>query len=300
MPWTPVLPALEEGQTLTAAKADKYELYSAAVQDVVQLAEDIRQIARDRGARARTLLEDFSGSAQLSAAWVASDPKAIALAVDSDDEPLQWFRQRVAPTLDPAAAERVHIRRGDAREPLEMPGGGPDIIYAGNFSWMIFKTRPELTRYLRRSFDLLPPGGLLLLDHLVGPLAVISAQADADRAVERTHFTWDHEHTDVAQHIAYTFVWEQRSHNFLTGEAQNHIHFEFPDGAELRSAFEYTWRYWGMAEVIELLREIGFEVEVLWSLVDAEGEELGRYGPLPRGEVIADHCDCIIVATRPA
>lgn len=300
MPWTPILPALDEGQTLTAAKADKYELYSATVQDVIQLAGDLRQIAADCGNSGRTLVEDFSGSAQLSAAWVAGDARAIAVAVDYDDEPLQWFRQRVAPTLDPAAAERVHVRQGDAREPLELPGAGPDIIYAGNFSWMIFKTRPDLTRYFRRSFDLLPPGGLLLLDHLVGPLAVISAQADPDRGIERTHFTWDHEHTELAQHIAYTFVWEQRSHNYLTGEAQNHIHFEFPDGTELRSAFTYTWRYWGMAETLELLREIGFKVEVYWSLVDAEGEELGQYGPLPRGETTADLCDCIIVATRPA
>lgn len=298
MPWTPVLPALKEGETLTAATADKYELYSATVQDVVQLAEDLRQIAGAFGIKARMLVEDFSAAAQLSAAWVASDPRATALAIDYDDEPLQWFRQRVAPTLDPAAAERIHVRQADARNPLDLPTP-PDIIYAGNFSWMIFTTRTELTQYFRRSFDLLPPGGLLMLDHLVGPLAFMAAQADADQAIERTHFTWDHEHTEASQHIAYTFVWEQRRHNFLTGEAQNHLHYEFPDGTELRSAFEYTWRYWGMAETLELLRETGFEVDVVWSLVDTEGESLGRYGPLPRGEVVADRADCIIIARRP-
>ena len=80
-----------------ASLADRHELYERAVQEpeeeVVFLDELFQAL---RGRKARSLREDFCGTALLATRWVESAPDRTAIGVDLD-----------APTLDWAARHRV-------------------------------------------------------------------------------------------------------------------------------------------------------------------------------------------------
>ena len=72
----------------------------------------------------------------------------------------------------------------------------------------------------------------------------------------------------------FTYVWDQHSYDPITGAATNFIHFRFPDGSEMKKAFEYHWRLWTLPEIRELLNEAGFkDVVVYWEGTDDETEE---------------------------
>ena len=64
-----------------------------------------------------------------------------------------------------------------------------------------------------------------------------------------------------------------------------YIHFRFPDGSELKKAFRYEWRLWGMAEVREALVEAGFErADVYWEGTDKRGEGNGVFSHREKAE----------------
>ncbi|MGE3628725.1 MAG: hypothetical protein AB7P00_02375, partial [Sandaracinaceae bacterium] len=84
----------------------------------------------------------------------------------------------------------------------------------------------------------------------------------------------------------FTYVWHQAEYNPITADYLCYIHFEFKDGTKLKKAFTYDWRLWTMPELIELLKEAGFEhVEVLWEEEDEDGEGTGAF----RAETVVDN-----------
>ena len=65
----------------------------------------------------------------------------------------------------------------------------------------------------------------------------------------------------------FTFIWDQDIFDPASHFYTCRIHYAFQDGSEMRNAFVYDWRLWSMPEVIEVMREAGFEdVHFLWEV----------------------------------
>jgi hypothetical protein len=231
-----------------AQRADKYLCYQRSVQepdlDVTFVDRVFRKL---RGRPARSLREDFAGTAAFSCAWVRRHRENTAFAIDLDPEPLEWGRRHNVAALGPEQQARVKLIEGDVRDVGHEP---VDVTVAYNFSYFLFETRPELLGYFRAARATLASDGALFLDVYGGGQAM-------EALVEATEFD------------DFTYVWEQRSFDPIHNRGENHIHFEFPDGSELRRAFSYSWRVWTVPEIRELLAEAGFsECPVYWEGTD--------------------------------
>jgi SAM-dependent methyltransferase len=250
---------------LTAATADRYELYERTVQDPDAECDLIEQVWDElKGRTPRTLREDFCGTAVTAVAWVRRNPRNRAIAIDLSPEVLAVAEQRVRARLRPGERRRIRLVRGDVLRARTRP---VDTIAASNFSYFTFKTRPLLRRYFRACRRALARGGILLLDAYGG--------SDAWREIR-----------EPREEKGFTYVWDQHHVNPVTGHVINHIHFRFPDGSRLRRAFTYDWRLWTLPELRELLGEAGFRrVTVYWEGTDARtGEGNGVFSPTERGE----------------
>ena len=77
-----------------ADRADRYLLYQNSVQDAPADAAFLDdEFHRRRARRARSLREDFCGTAALSCEFVARHPGSRAIGVDLDPDPLAWGRE---------------------------------------------------------------------------------------------------------------------------------------------------------------------------------------------------------------
>ena len=251
-----------------AAAADKYALYERSVQepdaDTPFLERTFRKL---RGRPARSLREDFAGTATLACSWVARHRENTAVAIDLDPEPLDWGRRHNLARLDPEQQSRVKLVEGDVRD----VGFDPvDVCVGYNFSYFLFRTRPELLSYFRAARASLVSDGLLFLDAYGGPQAM-------EPLTEATEFD------------DFTYTWEQADFDPIHQLGTNHIHFDFPDGSSLPRAFSYQWRLWTLPEIRELLADAGFaESQVYWEGTDrrtGEGNDVftrrERGGPDP-------------------
>jgi SAM-dependent methyltransferase len=235
---------------------DRHLLYERAVQSPEAELGLVRRLLRRAGQPARWLREDFSGTALLSAAWVRSGPRRIAVAVDLDPAVHRWAAIHRLPALGPAA-ERLHLVQADVRR---APPGPFDAILALNFSYQVFQERAALKAYLAAARRALVPGGLFMLDLFGGALA-------QQAATERRRIGG-----------GVTYVWEHAACDPITHRVRCAIHFELPHGRQLRRAFTYDWRLWSLPELRDLLAEAGFDrIEVQW---DVEPPGLApRYRP---------------------
>jgi hypothetical protein len=116
-----------------ASRADKYELYLRSVQvaehETMMFARFFRSVY---GRPAKTLREDFCGTAAVCTEWVRGRSDRHAIGVDLDPEPLAWGMDNNVATLTPAARERVALVRGDVRTLASPPVEGgertlPDV-----------------------------------------------------------------------------------------------------------------------------------------------------------------------------
>lgn len=252
----------------TAANADKYELYQKAVQspetDVDFLTETYESIV---GRAPRHLREDFCGTALICCEWVTRGEDRTAEGYDLDPEPIEWGKQHNWGKVHKKGAEdRLQIYEEDARAPGRK---APDIRVAQNFSYWIFHERAELLAYFRNAHESLAEDGIFVIDLYGGTEGTTAVEEE--RKIEG----------------GYTYVWDQDEYFPGTGEFFCKIHFRFRDGSELRDAFEYHWRRWGMAELKDLLREAGFsEVQSYFEGDDEDDPEEGNgvFEPDARGE----------------
>jgi SAM-dependent methyltransferase len=250
-----------------AERADRYELYEAAVQDPqgeVNFIQDTYRALRDRPAK--ILREDFSGTGSMACRWVVQGPAYRATAVDIDRAVLDWGRANRLSRLTPAQQRRV---RYVAANVLTVRAGRPDVIAALNFSYWVFKQRKTLRRYFRSAHRALRPGGMLFLDAFGGYEAF---KVLKERRRERR----------------FTYVWDQAVYRPVTGEILCYIHFRFPDGSRLDRAFTYDWRLWTLPEIREVLNDAGFRrVTVYWEGDDGKGGGNGEFKPELHGEAEA-------------
>jgi SAM-dependent methyltransferase len=236
-----------------ARGADKYRLYEESVQDVEGDIYLIERVFKKRfGRLPRTVREDFCGTAALSCAWVEEHRENRAFGIDLDPEPLEWCRQNHFPKLTADQRERCVLIQADV---LDDETSGVDVTCAYNFSYFCFKTSDELLRYFRRARASLAPQGLFMIDLYGG--------ADSQRTMDETR-----------EQEGFDYVWDQHLFDPITYHAINYIHFEFPDGSEMRRAFTYDWRLWTIPELRELMAQAGFsETEVYWEGTERKTNE---------------------------
>lgn len=237
-----------------ARRADPHELYQRAVQEPDADIPLIQKVFRSSFSRpARSLREDFCGTALLACRWVDDHDENRAWGIDLDPEPLEWGRLHNVANLRPDQAGRVKLIQGDV---LDIGHEKVDVTAAFNFSYFVFRERAQLLRYLERAHSTLNPEGVLLLD--------IYGGADAQRT--------SRESREVDDDVDY--IWDQHRFDPIHHHAVNFIHFEFRDGSRMERAFRYDWRLWSIPELRDLLDEAGFaETEVYWEGTDRKTGE---------------------------
>ena len=236
----------------TAEGADKYELYQLAVQspeaDVDFLVETYRQ---ERKKIPHVLREDFCGTALLCSHWVKQGPNYSAIGYDLDPEPIEWGLKHNIEPLG-VASDRVQLFVEDCR----VEGEKADIRVAHNFSYSLFHKREELLAYFKTVYDSLGEDGMFSMDMYGGPES--TDEMEEEREIDE----------------GFTYVWDQYEFWPGTSEFSCKIHFLFPDGSEMRNAFEYEWRVWYMSELKDMLAEVGFsKVQSYFEGDDEDSEE---------------------------
>lgn len=246
-------------QKFTAATADPYVLYQLSVQDASHEVKFVDKVFRKlRGRNAVSLREDFCGTALVCAAWVASAANRTATGVDLDPVPLAWGREHNVAPLG-KDADRVRLLQENV---LAVREGGFDAAIAFNFSYWIFKARPDMVAYYRAVRESLNQDGIFILDSYGGWEA--QQELEEPRKVD----------------AGFTYVWDQAVFNPIDNSATNYIHFRFRDGTELRRAFAYHWRLWQLVDIQEMLLEAGFsDARVYWEDEDEDGDGTGVYRP---------------------
>jgi len=229
-----------------ADSADLHELYEKSVQSPeADIEFFINTYKALRGKEPMDMREDFCGTGFLSVEWCKSHPQRRAQGIDLDRPTLEWGRER---NVEPAGADiasRVDLVEGNVLDTTDFRA---DVTCACNFSYNIFKTRDALREYFKAAHEGLKDDGLFIMDVFGGTetMDILEEERDVD----------DED---------FTYVWDQDKFNPITNEILCYIHFNFPDGSELRKAFTYDWRLWQLPELSELLQEAGFsKVRVYW------------------------------------
>ncbi|MGQ9660196.1 MAG: class I SAM-dependent methyltransferase [Thermochromatium sp.] len=248
---------------------DRFRLYQCAVQNPVAELDIVDRIFQQRyGRPARTLCEDFCGTAAICAEWVRRRPDNWAWGVDLDLEALDWGRGRHLQSLTAEQRARIRLIHGDV---LSAATPVTEIVLALNFSYWLLHTRADLLAYFQRVRARLAETGLLVLDTYGGPESL--------RLGSETRRVRDPLGED------FDYIWERADYDPISGRQICHIHFRFDDGSSLEHAFSYDWRLWTLPEIRELLKAADFSrVQVYWQGWDAEGTPDGQFVPVERGE----------------
>ena len=250
-----------------ADKADINVLYEQSVQCVESEIDFVDETFKKlRGRKAEILREDFCGTANTSCEWIRRRKTNKAIAVDLNEEVLEWGRQHKVGKLTKEQAKRVTLVNDNV---MTVKTDKVDAVLAMNFSYWIFEDRPTMIKYFKRIHDMLVDDGILFLDAFGGYEAYQEMR-------ERT------------EHDKFTYVWDQASYDPVTGHCVCHIHFKFKDGSKINKAFTYEWRLWSLPELTEMLTEAGFKATVYWEGTDEDTDEgNGIFVPATEGEADA-------------
>lgn len=247
--------------------SEKYHYYEEAVQnpefEVEFMDEKYREI---RGRSPLTLREDFAGTGAISALWAKEDGRQ-AWAVDLDPEPLEEGRRRHYLALDSKAQERMHYCRSNVLDFTQKT----DMVCAFNFSYFSFKKRSELLRYFKSVYEHLNEGGVFFLDIFGGPESMVELEEEQERE-------------------GFTYFWDCQKFNPLNHDCRYAIHIQPDGGRKYKNLFVYHWRFWTVPEVVELLKEAGFEAKTYWEDEDTEAEDDSGDGDFYETEV-AENCE---------
>jgi hypothetical protein len=248
---------------------NKYHLYQNSVQSPEAHIELLAQICSEVGrSKTRRMREDFCGTAALSCQWVAIHPENRAVGLDLDPEPLSYGMKVNVKALKPSQRSRVKLLRKNV---LTTGPGKFDLVLAGNFSFFIFKTRPQLLEYFKKVRASLAQGGVFTLEMAGGPGMISQARENRTISIPRVG------------KVLYT--WHQRKFDPITHDALYSIHFKLPNGQRMNHAFEYDWRLWTIPEVRDLLIDAGFrKTFVYWEKEDHLGRGTGEYERMEKGD----------------
>ena len=248
-----------------ASKADRHTCYELSVQAVDAEIDMIDETFTTlRGRRAKTLREDFCGTANTSCEWVRRRKANRAIGVDYDQQVLDWGLEHNIARLDKNQKSRINLQNSNV---LEFGGKKVDVILAMNFSFQIFHTREGLRHYFATAREALTDDGVLFIDAFGGH--------ESYREIK-----------EKTKYKKFTYYWDQAKYDPITGYMLCYIHFRFKDRSWLKRAFSYEWRMYTLPELQEILYEAGFSnVIVYWEGTDEEtGEGNGEYSPAEHGE----------------
>ncbi|MEE9127968.1 MAG: class I SAM-dependent methyltransferase [Planctomycetota bacterium] len=250
---------------LTARNADKHDLYQRSVQaPEIDSRFMVRQFKKITGRPLRVFREDFCGTFVVSCHVVQLHREMQVIGVDLDRSTLAWGRKHNLAKLTEDQQRRVTLFQKNV---LEVQRPQADLIAATNFSYSVFKTRKEMTAYIKNSYRALRPGGVFLLDIWGG------SETQTLQEEER-------------EEEGFAYVWDQDDFDPLTYNTLCKIHFQFKDGSRLRNAFIYDWRLWTIPELREIMQEAGFQdIHILWEGTERDtGEGNGVFRRVKRGD----------------
>lgn len=256
---------------LTARTADKHTLYEAAVQNPEAEIDFVDRVYTSlRGTHATLVREDFCGTAAAACEWVRRRPANRAIGLDLDAPTLANGVKRHVSKLDAAQQARVTLLKRNVLTP-GLEAGNVDAVMAMNFSYWVFRERALLRDYFRTVRESLAKGGVFFLDHYGG---YESMQVRPERRRCK----------------GFTYIWDQKKFNPISGEYICHIHFAFRDGSMLKKAFTYHWRLWSLPEVVDILKDAGFKkVTVYWEGDDGNGGGNGIFRAASKAEPCATY-----------
>jgi len=235
-----------------ADKADINVLYEQSVQCVESEIDFVDETFQKlRGRKAELLREDFCGTANTSCEWIRRRKTNKAIAVDLNEEVLEWGRLHKVGKLTEEQAKRVTLINDNV---MTVKTDKVDAALAMNFSYWIFEDRPTMIKYFKRIHNTLVDDGILFLDAFGGYEAYQEMK-------ERTEYD------------KFTYVWDQESYDPVTGHCVCRIHFKFKDGSKINKAFSYEGRLWSLPELTEMLTEAGFKATVYWEGTDEDTDE---------------------------
>lgn len=254
----------------TKTKINRYDYYEASVQtpeEHVKIYDQMYRYARKK--EARVLREDFCGTFLISCEWVKSHPNRKAIGLDLDPEPILYGKKNNLSRLSLLQKKRVRVLQQNVLKPTTAQ---PDIIGVGNFSFNIFKTKPELLAYFKAALKSLHPEGLLALELAGGPGFIKTGRE------QRTYKT--------KKLGRFTYYWDQKKYDPIQAHGLYAIHFKTEQGGWYKDAFVYDWRVWTIPELKEIMLEAGFKkVQVYWEEADATtGEGNGSWVPMESGD----------------
>lgn len=237
--------------------ADPHALYEKSVQspehDVSFIASYFQGYT---GQPLRMLREDFCGTAAFATCFVNAHPENRAIGIDLDEATLQWGRTHNVSRLTADQQRRLTLVCGNVLDPHPAK---VQLTVALNFSYMVFRDRTTLRQYFERVRASLKSGGMLVLDIWGGSESQV-LQEEA-RTIENP---------DDDGIGDFTFIWDQDAFDPATYYCTTRIHFRFRDRSRIRNAFVYEWRLWTLAEVMEIMRDAGFQdVHFLWECTDS-------------------------------
>jgi len=152
---------------------------------------------------------------------------------------------------------------------LGVAAPGVGVGAALNFRTLVWHTRAELVAYLRHVRGCLRPKGVFVMDLYGGTVAQrLGKQARPGELVSGERFTYE---------------WEQRAFDAVTGRTDCRIHFELADGTRKKNAFGYDWRLWSPPELVEAMHDAGFDAAAVWGPApEAAGSDTGsgRFRPI--------------------
>lgn len=252
-----------------AKSADIHELYQESVQNAEFELDFIRATYKQWNKReARSMREDFCGTALAACEWVKHNKQNTAVGVDFEKSVLDWGREHNVSKLDQEQISRLELIQDDV---LKVNTGKFDVIQAFNFSYWGFKKRSVMLQYFKSLRESLADDGLLFLDFFGGSECYQTQKEK--RKIDDFRYK-------------FKYVWEQAEFNALTNDLTCHIHFHFPDKSKLKNAFTYDWRVWGPTELREILEEAGFSTNAIYrQKFDPKTDEpLDEYIKTDRGE----------------
>jgi SAM-dependent methyltransferase len=261
----------------------KYELYEKAVQSPDDHIDWFVQIYKEiRGKYAKNLREDFCGTFQLSAAWVKRNRANTAIALDLDPEPLAYGVELHSKELNESQKSRLHIKQQNV---ISQTHPKADFTIACNFSYCIFRDRKTLVEYFKAVKKSLNSDGLFLLDLAGGPGMI-------EKLKERKSIRKN------GKSIA-TYVWDQRSFDPITREANYSIHFKLPTGKTLEHLFTYHWRLWTIPELRDALKDAGFQHTWVYWETTHKGEGTGEFAQAEQGDNAYAWVAYIVAGSKP-
>lgn len=248
--------------TTKIVTTDKHALYLASVQDPISDVGRISDIYFEIFDKEADLLrEDFSGTFAISCCWVESHEDRKAIALDIDEEALNYGKTRYLKNMGSDEQSRVKVLKQNSISKTELV----DMICTFNFSYCLLHTRSVLVDYLKKANESLNEEGMIIMDIFGG------SDSEIPEVQERN--------IDNNDQIApFSFEFVREDFNPINRHANYHINFKYEEGTQVLKAFSYHFRMWSITELRDCLEEAGFsKTLVYWEDFDKEGFGSGEF-----------------------